>query len=154
MKGNAVMETSYIYFATYYYDMYCWKSFKQAKQWYFKYANECTEMGAKDYVDTRATIKIGESMNLNSRRHTVDTPIDLYVKFEGTKSDRLFIESYLRSMYEANCNMEHRGNDHFRCMNVNTLKGARNKFFTYVAMAFEMLQSINGRQYEWECKSM
>lgn len=137
------MEMSYIYFATWYNGI-CWKTFKEAKkQNKYKYQFEMD-----------ATIKIGESMNLDGRKYTVDTPIDLYVKFEGTKSDRLFIESYLRSMYDANCNMEHRGNDHFRCMNVNTLKGARNKFFTYVAMAFEMLQSINGRQYEWECKSM
>ena len=139
------METSYIYFATYY-DGICWKTFKEAKKRYKK--------GYKHLFEMDATIKIGESMNLDGRKYTVDTPIDLYVKFEGTKSDRLFIESYLRSMYDANCNMEHRGNDHFRCMNVNTLKGARNKFFTYVAMAFETLQSINGRQYEWECKSM
>lgn len=145
------METSYIYFATYYNNGYSWQNFKQAKQMYLE---TYPETRAKVFFEMDATIKIGESMNLDSRRHTVDTPINLYVRFEGTKSDRLFIESYLRSMYEANCNMEHRGNDHFRCMNINTLKGARNKFFTYVAMAFEMLQSINGRQYEWECKSM
>jgi len=148
------MELSYIYFATYYTDGYGWQNFKQAKQWYLDRANEYTEMEAKNYFEMDATIKIGESKNLDGRKYTVDTPIDLYVEFEGTHADRLFIEAYVRSMYDANCNMEHRGNDHFRCMNVNTLKGARNKFFTYVAMAFETLQSINGRQYEWSCKSM
>lgn len=148
------METSYIYFATYYNDRYGWKNFKQAKQQYFNCVRQYTESQIKRWFEMDATIKIGESSNIDNRKHTVDTPIDLYVEFEGTKSDRLFIESYVRSMYDANCNMEHRGNDHFRCMNVNTLKGARNKFFTYVAMAFEMLQSINGRQYEWSCKSM
>lgn len=143
------METSYIYFATRY-DGQAWKSFKDVKKQCRKYS-EWYQQGA---VEEAATIKIGESGNISGRKYTVDTPIDLYVEFEGTKSDRLFIEAYIRSMYAANCNMEHRGNDHFRCMNVNTLKGARNKFFTYVAMAFEALQSINGRQYEWACKSM
>lgn len=146
------METSYIYFATYYSGW--WKTLKEAKKHYENLPQNYNDMQIRRWVEMDATIKIGESSNIDNRKHTVDTPIDLYVKFEGTKSDRLFIESYLRSMYEANCNMEHRGNDHFRCMNVNTLKGARNKFFTYVAMAFETLQSINGRQYEWECKSM
>ena len=137
------METSYIYFGTYY-DGISWKTFKEAKK-QNRFAWE---------FEMDASIKIGETSNIRSRKYTVDTPIDLYVEFQGTKADRLFIESYVRSLYEANCNMSHRGNDHFRCMNVNTLKGARNKFFTYVAMAFEALQSINGRQYEWACKSM
>lgn len=146
------MELSYIYFATYYGDGCGWQNFKQAEQWYSNHSY--SEWDARRCFERDATIKIRETKNLYTRQYTVDTPIDLYVEFEGTHSDRLFIEAYVRSMYEANCNMEHRGNDHFRCMNVNTLKGARNKFFTYVAMAFETLQSINGRQYEWSCKAV
>ncbi len=136
------METSYIYFGTFY-DGHTWKNFTQMKKRVVRYGRE-----------RNATIKIGETSNIKHRKNTVDTPITLYVEFVGTKADRLFIEAYVRSLYEANCNMSHCGNDHFRCMNVNTLKGARNKFFTYVAIAFEALQSINGRQYEWACKSM
>lgn len=103
---------------------------------------------AKEAIAERE-MKIGETSNLEQRQHmlwsTESITVSRYVSFNGTKDERLFIESYLRSKYSANRNLQHYGNDHFTSRNKNNLKGAENKFFTYVAEAFAILEQIKGR---------
>ena len=98
--------------------------------------------------------KIGESSNLEHRTNTLWTQnrvvISRYVRFNGTKDERLFIESYLRAKYSANCNLAHFGNDHFKARNSNSLKGAENKFFVNVAEAFAMLETIKHKSFNYK----
>jgi len=98
--------------------------------------------------------KIGETANLKNRTNTLWTQnrvkIARYVKFSGTKDERLFIESYLRSKYSANRNLAHFGNDHFKARNKNSFKGAENKFFVYVAEAFAMLETIKNKSFSYK----
>jgi hypothetical protein len=104
-------------------------------------------------IDKRI-FKIGESSNLENRANTLWTQnrvkIARYVKFNGTKDERLFIESYLRVKYSANCNLAHFGNDHFKARNGNSLKGAENKFFVNVAEAFAMLETIKNKSFSYK----
>lgn len=97
--------------------------------------------------------KIGETADIKQRINTLrykeDTCIQQFVRWEGTKSERLFIEGYLRMAFESNRNMTHFGNDHFSCVNSNTLKGAQNKFFAIVEEAFHMMEMTWGRTYNY-----
>ena len=98
---------------------------------------------------TEREMKIGETSNLEMRQNmlwsTERINVSRYVSFNGTKDERLFIESYLRSKYSANGNLRHYGNDHFKAQTKNNLKGAENKFFVYVAEAFALLEQIKGK---------
>lgn len=95
-------------------------------------------------------MKVGETGNLEQRQNMLWSNerinVKRYVSFEGTKDERLFVESYLRSKYSANSNLHHFGNDHFKAQTKNNLKGAENKFFVYVAEAFALLEQIKGRE--------
>lgn len=95
-------------------------------------------------------MKVGETGNLEGRQNTLWSNeyinVSRYVSFNGTKDERLFVESYLRAKYSANSNLQHFGNDHFKAQTKNNLKGAENKFFTYVAEAFALLEQIKGRE--------
>ena len=106
-------------------------------------------------VLAQKVIKIGETNNITNRKNGLsnkeNTILTKCVCFDGTKDDRLFIESYLRTRYAANSNMTHFGNDHFTCRTVNTVKGAENNFFVYVAEAFAMLEQIKHKHYSYEC---
>ena len=103
---------------------------------------------AKENVCERE-MKVGETGNLEQRQNmlwsTERINVSRYVSFNGTKDERLFVESYLRSKYSANGNLRHFGNDHFKAQTKNNLKGAENKFFVYVAEAFAVLEQIKGR---------
>ena len=94
-------------------------------------------------------MKVGETGNLEQRQNMLWSSerinVTRYVSFNGTKDERLFVESYLRSKYSANNNLRHYGNDHFKAQTKNNLKGAENKFFTYVAEALAILEQIKGR---------
>ena len=145
------MNDSYIYFGTRYgagevaftklYENWIARGYSEAK--------------AKDWVADARLIKVGETANIyqrsNSLRCNEDTWIKRYVHFQGTKDERLFVESYIRSKYAANRNMEHCGNDHFYCRTSKTIKGAENKFFIYVAEAFALLEQIKGKTFNYEC---
>lgn len=95
-------------------------------------------------------MKVGETGNLEQRQNMLWSNerinVKRYVSFEGTKDERLFVESYLRSKYSANNNLRHFGNDHFKAQTKNNLKGAENKFFVYVTEAFALLEQIKGRE--------
>ena len=103
---------------------------------------------------TLRTFKIGETANLETRSNGLWSNermrVSRYVKFNGTKDERLFIESYLRSVYAANSNLSHFGNDHFRARNQNNLKGAENKFFVHVAEAFAALEVIKHKSFNYK----
>jgi hypothetical protein len=148
------IEESYIYFASRVYFYKGNNNFTQRKNWEINRGIYSLE--DINYFDKRDhEIKIGETASLKSRKDSLyyndGILIRRKVKFEGTKEERLFIESYVRSKYSANKNMYHFGNDYFKCANSNTLKGAENKFFVYVAEAFEILSKIKNKNYNFEC---
>ena len=97
--------------------------------------------------------KIGETANLEQRqvqlRLNEGTHICKYIKFDGTKDERLFVESYLRARYAGNRNLRHFALDHFNACTINNAKGAENKFFVYVAEAFALLEQIKGKHYDY-----
>lgn len=100
-------------------------------------------------------MKIGESADFNNRYKSLWSNerirISRYVSFKGTKEERLFIESYIRTKYAANRNLCHYGNDHFRARTINNLKGAENKFFQYVAEAFAVMETLKHKKFPYEC---
>lgn len=103
---------------------------------------------------TSKEFKIGESANLYLRKNTLwsNERIEIlrYVVFNGTKDERLFVESYLRSVYSANRNLKHFGNDHFKAQTRNNLKGAENQFFVHVAEAFAALEIIKHKKFTYQ----
>ena len=156
MGKKEFRSDSFIYFASRinFNSSYEWHSLAEIYRWRIEH-NHCTEDEAKFSMRYHSEVKIGETASFNSRKNSLyyndDISIRRYVKFNGTKEERLFIESYLRSKYAANRNMVHFGNDYFRCYNSKTIKGAENKFFQYVAEAFAMLEQIKKRKYSYEC---
>lgn len=115
---------------------------------------KCYVYYCKETVKER-DMKVGETGNLEMRQNMLWSneriSVTRYVSFKGTKDERLFIESYLRSKYSANCNLQHYGNDHFTARNKNNLKGAENKFFVYVAEAFAILEQIKNKPFKFTC---
>ena len=111
------------------------------------------EKTEKSYIyfakDTQREMKVGETSNLEQRQNvlwsTERINVSRYVSFNGTKDERLFVESYLRTKYSTNSNLRHYGNDHFKAQTKNNLKGAENRFFVYVAEAFALLEQIKGK---------
>lgn len=156
MSKKEFRTDSYVYFATRM-DFMSKYGYRNLTEYY----NRCidffdeTEEQAKRSMQYNSAVKVGETANFTSRKNSLNYNDDIiirrYVKFDGTKEERLFIESYLRTKYAANRNMVHFGNDHFRCYNSKTIKGAENKFFQYVAEAFSLLEQIKGRKYSYEC---
>lgn len=146
---------SFIYFASRInFNSPCdWHSLAEIYKWRIERNNWAKEEAKKD-MRYYSEIKIGETANFGNRKNSLhykdSISIRRFVKFNGTKEERLFIESYLRSKYAANRNMVHFGNDYFRCYNSKTIKGAENKFFQYVAEAFSLLEQIKGRKYSYE----
>lgn len=146
---------SFVYFASRTnFNGYNWHTLTDIYKWRIDH-NHYTEDKAKTEMYYYSVIKIGETASFDNRKNSLryqdGISIRRYVKFDGTKEERLFIEAYLRSKYAGNRNMEHFGNDHFRCYNSKTIKGAENKFFQYVAEAFALLEQIKGRVYSYEC---
>jgi hypothetical protein len=142
-----VIEESYIYFA---------KRFSEHTFAYWR--TMWLNLGlSEDEVDSlirdKREVKIGETASYATRSHNLHyydkIDIVLRVKFMGTKEERMFVESYVRSRYSINRNMIHHGNDYFTCANSNTIKGAERKFFDYVTEGFAMLSSIKGKKYEY-----
>ena len=109
-------------------------------------------LGKKVIVDR--DMKIGESANMKTRTSALwsdeRVKISRYVTFEGTKADRLFVESHLRIKYDANCNLHHYGNDHFHAQTRNNLKGAENRFFEYVGEALAELEKIKRKDFPYK----
>ena len=99
--------------------------------------------------------KIGETANFKQRNTKLWSDermqISRYVVFEGTKDERLFVESYIRMMYTSNCNLEHFGNDHFKTRTENNRKGAENQFFTMVAEAFAIIEQRKNKKISFTC---
>ena len=148
---------SYIYFARRWdYRMgSTHKNFSSLYRWRME-GNGYSEKEAKENVRFEGQIKVGETASFKTRErnlHYYDGGMDIqrYVKFDGTHDERLFVEAYIRCKYATNKNMEKDGNDHFYCRNINTIKGAENKFFQYCAEAFAMMEQIKGKKYSYEC---
>ena len=156
MSKKEFRSDSFIYFASRvdFNSPYEWHSLTEIYKSRIE-RNQWTEEEAKWSMHYYSEIKIGETANFENRKNSLyykdDISIRRFVKFNGTKEERLFIESYLRSKYAANRNMAHFGNDYFHCYNSKTIKGAENKFFQYVAEAFILLEQIKGRKYSYEC---
>ena len=147
-----IIEESYIYFA------------KRLSDFTLSYWKELwlSQGHSKDdvtrWINNDREVKIGETASYTTRRnnlHYIDRiDIALRVKFMGTKEERMFIESYIRTKYSINRNMIHHGNDYFTCSNSNTIKGAEHKFFDYVAEGFAMLSAVKGKKYEYTCETV
>lgn len=145
-----IIEESYIYFAKRFYShtLAYWKS------WWL--SQGYSEEDVTSWVNADREVKIGETASYTTRRNNLryqdGINIALRVKFMGTKEERMFIESYIRTKYSMNRNMIHHGNDYFTCSNSNTIKGAERKFFDYVSEGFAMLSTIKGKQYDYACE--
>lgn len=148
--AREIIEESYIYFA---------KRLSYHTLSYFKklwLSQGHSENDVKRWLNDEREVKIGETASYTTRRNNLRYNdciyIALRVKFMGTKDERLFVESYVRSKYSANRNMIHHGNDYFSCSNSNTIKGAENKFFAYVAEGFALLSTVKGKHYDYTCE--
>lgn len=117
----------------------------------------CSKKQARLEAQEERKIKIGETASVKSRRQQLINNEGRYITkaviWDGNKAERLFIESYVRMFYSSNSNMEHYGNDHFFCLNSNTVKGAYNQFFTVVAQAFAVLETVTHKSYTYTCQS-
>lgn len=147
---NDAIEESYVYFAR---KLIGWSTITSLKKIWVRRGCSAEDIArwAKDY----RLVKVGESASYNRRRSGLSSDgmyIELRVRFMGTKDERLFLESYVRSKYSLNRNMIHHGNDHFLCANSNTIKGAQNKFFDYMAEAFAALSVLKGKTFEYTCE--
>lgn len=139
--------TSYIYLAMQYDYLANKKLTKKAL--YAKYRERYTEDISRMYCEIDMRIKVGETTNRGQRAYQVrqDCGLDIYesVKFVGTKADRLFIESYVRSRIEhrySTFNIVHQGNDHFVCLNSNVIRTIQREFHTYVEEGMEILNKM------------
>lgn len=97
-------------------------------------------------------IKIGETAYRCQRnrllREQEDIEMQQMIKFKGTKSDRLFVESYVRSRIEnrySTFNIKHNGNDHFYCFNSNIIRTIWKEFPMYVQEGFNILDTIKNK---------
>ena len=147
-----IIEESYIYFAKR-------LSHRTLSYWRELWLSQGhSEDDVKHWTDTHREVKIGETASYTTRRNNLryidGIDIALRVKFMGTKDERLFVESYLRTKYSMNCNMIHHGNDYFTCSNSNTIKGAEHKFFGYVAEGFALLSVVKGKKYDYICEAV
>jgi hypothetical protein len=153
IKAMAKTEKSYVYFGKRHFGD---ETFTELLNHYLTHG--WCEYDAKHWTSIQKVIKIGETNNIISRKKGLSTHehtmLTRFVCFDGTKDDRLFIESYLRTRYAANPNMAHFGNDHFTCRTANTIKGAENNFFVYVAEAFALLEQIKHKHYSYECVTL
>lgn len=106
----------------------------------------------KEYIDEQADkmmmMKIGETCNINSRAQGLykseRARVIQIFEFEGTKTDRLFLESYVRLKAENShgFNTKHKGLDHFSCVNINFMKAINNSFMTWCEEGYALLKSI------------
>ena len=153
IKNKECIEESYIYFATRFDTNYCKSLTERKLSWMARGYDETTVLR---WIRGEKEIKIGETASFKNRLNHLyyndGISIRRYVKFEGTKEERLFLESYVRSKYASNANMTHFGNDYFQCANINTIKGAQNKFFSYIAEGFELLSQIKHKNYNYTCE--
>lgn len=153
---NPCVEESYIYFGKRF-EFFIWhENFTQYRKKRLERGIDPQKI-AKD-LDYFREIKIGETASYYYRQENLRYKDGIYisrrVKFMGTKDERLFIESQIRTRYALNGNMGHHGNDYFWCLNTNTIKGAERKFFSYVADAFQQLSLMTGKNYECEYQVM
>ena len=145
------MQTCYVYLALQY-DFLADKTLTK-KTLYQRYRSRYSEDTSRMYANIDMKIKTGETANRGQRAYQLrkDEGLDIYesVKFMGTKSDRLFVESYVRSCIEnrySNFNIMHVGNDHFVCLNSNVIRTIQREFYTYVDEALEALTILKERR--------
>ena len=145
------METCWIYFAS----RYDFLNTTRTKKDIFNHYFECTknEAEAKQYANDCMKIKIGETKHRGQRNNALwqDERIQMWdtIKFKGTKSDRLFVEAYVRSRIEnrySSFNINHIGNDHFVCTNSNIIRTIQREFPTYVEEGLNLLNQIKEKK--------
>lgn len=139
-------ERSYIYLAMQYNFL---RENLTKKQLYKNYLSRYDKEKARRYAEIDMKIKIGETTNRGQRAYSLrrDERLDIYesVKFEGTKSDRLFIEAYVRSRVGSRFsefNIQPIKDDYFICFNSNIIRTIQREFYTYVDEAFAELARI------------
>ena len=147
------MEKSYVYFATHSHRLTQEKraTIEQIAQSYLeafrKLGSAYEEKGQKEYLNAKQylkEVKIGETTDLKKRGYQLDCVIVLDVEWEGTKSDRLFVEAYIRKKIENKYkkNAIHYGNDHFTCANSNIIKSIANNFRQWALEGIELSKKI------------
>ena len=145
-----IIEESYIYFAK----RFDSHTLTHWRKWWLSLGY--SEEDVTRWVNADREVKIGETASYTTRRNNLRYQDRIYValrvKFMGTKEERMFVESYIRTKYSMNRNMIHHGNDYFTCSNSNTIKGAERKFFDYVSEGFAMLSAIKGKTYDYTCE--
>ena len=103
-----------------------------------------TKKEIKEIMETLRECKIGITSHLAHRKNTLSykerTYIEKTITFEGTYAQALLVESYLRWSIEQAfpCQVDHIGNDHFRCANSNIMKGISNRFEDWVDKGIAM----------------
>lgn len=141
-----MIERSYIYLAMQY--NFLARNLTK-KKLYEKYLSQYDEEKARRYAEIDMKIKIGETTNRGRRAYQLrdGEGLDIYesVKFEGTKSDRLFIEAYVRARVGSRFsafNIQPIKDDYFICFNSNIIRTIQREFYTYVDEAFAELERI------------
>lgn len=150
-KGEIKMkiETSWIYLAARY--DFSDRAVTKANILKSYLESDCAE-NAQKRTEEAMNIKIGETAYRCQRnrllREQEDIEMKLMIKFKGTKSDRLFVEAYVRSRIEnrySTFNVRHNGNDHFYCFNSNIIRTIWKEFPTYVQEGFNILNTIKNK---------
>lgn len=145
------MDKSYVYLALQY-DFLGDKTLTK-KKLYERYRQRYNEEISKMYVEIDMKIKTGETTNRGRRAYQLrqDEGLDIYesAMFYGTKSDRLFVEAYVRSCIEnrySAFNITPVGLDHFVCFNTNVIRTIQKEFPIYAAEAIKALEELKEKR--------
>ena len=133
------IETWYVYYGDDFWDTKFEKTFTtMKKEWKKTHPNWTNKEIYLDYLHNKHFCKIGITRNLSQRERSLyyseGTIVHKYIEFKGTYAQALKIESDLRFAIEQAypSNAIHRGNDHFYCITIPTLKYIYNRFDEWV----------------------